>query len=134
MTTQPVIMPNPVPAGLPQTIESQGHSIANAPDGWYSGDAAAAQIIINSYSGSASELSWWQRQQQASLDALFDARFDLAKFIRGGTVTTITATNVGNFLAQITNNYRSLRASIAAATTVAAVQAIDVTTGWPANP
>jgi hypothetical protein len=71
---------------------------------------------------------------QATLDALFTANFDLAAFIRGGSAVGITATQVGTFLATIANNYRGLRASIAAASTVAAVQAINVAGGWPGNP
>jgi hypothetical protein len=73
-------------------------------------------------------------QKQTALDALFDANFDLAKFIRGGTATTITAANVGTFLATITNNYRSLRAQIAAASTLATLNAININSGWPSNP
>ena len=60
--------------------------------------------------------------------------FDLAKFIRGGTATGITAAQVGTFLATITNNYRTLRASIANAANVAAVNAVNIAAGWPANP
>ena len=102
---------------------------------WFTdGDPTAVQNYLNSYVGGPDELAYYRSAQQALLDAEFDQHFDLAKFIRGGTVTTVTATNVGNFLAQITNNYRSLRAQIAAAATVAAVQAINIASGWPSNP
>ena len=134
MTTQSVTMPGTIPAGMCEAIEFAGHSIVNTPAGWFADNAAAVQAIINAFSGSANELQYWQRLWQTKLDAEFDANFDLAKFIRGGTVTTVTAANVGNFLAQITNNYRSLRAQIAAAATVAAVQAINIASGWPSNP
>jgi hypothetical protein len=70
----------------------------------------------------------------ADLDALLDNNFDLKAFIRAGTSSAVTAANVGTFLAQITNNYRSLRSQIAAATTVAQLQAIDINAGWPGNP
>lgn len=126
--------PSPVPAGLKETIEAQGHSVCAEPSGWLVDDVTAVQAIINAYSGGAGELTYWRNLWQTHLDAEFDQHFDLAKFIRGGTVTTVTATNVGSFLAQITNNYRSLRAQIAAAATVAAVQAISITSGWPSNP
>ena len=126
--------PSTVPVGLKEAIESSGHFVSAGPDGWSVDNVEAVQAIINGYSGGADELTYWKNLCQAKLDAEFDANFDLAKFIRGGTSTSITATNVGNFLAQITNNYRSLRASIANATTVAAVQAISITSGWPANP
>lgn len=72
--------------------------------------------------------------KQRSLDSLFDANFDLSKFIRGGTVANVTAANVGAFLAQITNNYRSIRASISGAADVAALNTINVNVGWPNNP
>lgn len=72
--------------------------------------------------------------KQAQLDAFFNAHFDLASFIRDGTVTTVTATQVGTFLATITNNYRTIRANKDAAGTIAAAMAIDVTAGWPSNP
>lgn len=105
-----------------------------SPDGLHVTDVPTVTAAFASFAGSASELSYWKTQQQAALDALFDANFDLAKFIRGGNATGITATNVGTFIATITNNYRTLRTSIAAAANVAAVQAINVNSGWPSNP
>ena len=71
---------------------------------------------------------------QANLDTFFDLNFDLKAFIRAGQNTAVTAAGVGNFLATITNNYRSLRAQINAATTVVQVQAININSGWPSNP
>lgn len=99
--------------------------------GWASLDNATAQGIIDT---PGQWLVAAKAQKQTVLDEQFDNKFDLAKFIRGGNSTTITANNVGTFLATITNNYRSLRASIAAAATVDAVVAIDLTAGWPGNP
>lgn len=75
-----------------------------------------------------------RRNKQELLDIQFQTRFDLIKFIQQGTATNVTGTQVGNFLASTTNNYRSLKASIATAATPAAVNAIDITAGWPANP
>jgi hypothetical protein len=72
--------------------------------------------------------------KQQALDSLFDARFDLTAFIREGTATNVTANNVGSFLAAITNNYRTLRAQIAAAASISVLNAIDITAGWPNNP
>lgn len=71
---------------------------------------------------------------QAALLALFTQNFNLQQFIINGTAATITATQVGTFLATITNNFRSLRASIAAATTVSQLNAININAGWPSNP
>lgn len=126
--------PAVAPAGLIETLEAAGHLVLRDPTGWLVDNAAAVQAVITGYSGSAGELTYWKAQRQAVLDDQFDQHFDLAKFIRGGTVTTVTAAQVGSFLATITNNYRSLRASIASASTVAAVQAINIAGGWPSNP
>jgi len=79
-------------------------------------------------------LSEGQAWLQAQLDDLLDNHFDLPKFIRAGTSTTVTATNVGTFLATIVDNYRTLRAQIAAATSFAQLNAININSGWPSNP
>lgn len=112
-----------------------GAIVLNEAGAWFTtGDPVAVQNWLNAYHGSSFELASAKAAKQALLDAEFDANFDLAKFIRAGTATNITAANVGTFLATITNNYRSLRAQIAAASTVAAVQAINIASGWPSNP
>lgn len=108
--------------------------ISFEPDGLNVADTASAQSFLSSYVGSATELAWNKQKKQIALDALFDANFDLAKFIRGGTATNITAANVGTFLATITNNYRSLRTSIASAADLTALNAININSGWPSNP
>jgi hypothetical protein len=126
---------NPNASGIIAAIEATGVGVEFGGNGYsITGDKATVQALIAGYAGSAAELAFHKAAKQTALDALFDAQFDLAKFIRAGTSTTITATNVGTFLATITNNYRSLRASIAAAGTAAAVDAINVAGGWPANP
>lgn len=133
-------IPNPVPDGLLAACENAltaaGFSplISFAPDGVHVSDVATVNSVLASYVGSASQLAFNKAQKQATLDALFDANFDLAKFIRGGTSTGITAANVGTFLATITNNYRSLRAQISAASTLATLNATNVNSGWPSNP
>lgn len=83
---------------------------------------------------SIAPVSEGQTDLQTQLDNLLDNNFDLVKFIRAGTSTTVTATNVGTFLATICDNYRTLRASIAAASTWAALNAININSGWPSNP
>ncbi len=139
LTSQITGYPN-LPLGIMDAVKSAllaagfSPNIAVSPNGISVSDVTTALNAFNSYSGSASELQFWKTKQQAALDAVFDANFDLAKFIRGGTITTITATNIGTFLATITNNYRTLRANIAAAASVAAVQAININSGWPSNP
>lgn len=124
----------PTPSSGILTQLSAVTSYCISPDGLEVGDITAAQNFLSSYVGSATEFSFNQTLKQAALDALFDSHFDLAKFIRGGTITTITAANVGTFLATIANNYRSLRAQIAAASSVAALNAININAGWPSNP
>lgn len=75
-----------------------------------------------------------QSDLQQALDNLFDANFDLKAFIRTGSSTSVTAAGVGTFLATICNNYRLLRASIAAATNLSQLNAISIISGWPGNP
>jgi hypothetical protein len=125
---------NTQPPGCIVSYTTQGHIAAQAPDGWHVDDATAFQNFVGAYPASPTELAWHKQNKQAALDTLFDANFVLTEFIRNGTVTTVTGANVGAFIAQISNNYRTLRASIAAATTVAQVQAININAGWPSNP
>lgn len=96
--------------------------------------AGSTQTQVDAAAATFFPIADYRAAKQAQLDALFDAKFDLAKFIRAGTATAVTAANIGTFLAQITNNYRTLRASIAGAASVSAVNAIDATSGWPSNP
>lgn len=79
-------------------------------------------------------IAWLRAEKQADFDSYFDASFDIKAYIRAGTVTTVTGTQAGNFLAAITDNYRTLRASIASAANASTLNAINYTTGWPANP
>lgn len=79
-------------------------------------------------------LGYAKAAKQAALDAFLDANFDFKAFIRAGTITTLTGAQVGTFIASISNNYRTIRANIAAAGTVGAVNAISINSGWPANP
>lgn len=132
----PVITSPPVsvPLGLKEAIEAAGHFVTSAPEGWIVDDAVAVQAIITGYVGSARELTFHKAAKQAALDEALDANFDLKAFIRAGTATGITGAQVGAFLAAILNNYRTLRASITAAATVAAVNAINIAGGWPTNP
>lgn len=78
---------------------------------------------------------WYAKmKKQSELDAYMDAHFDLVAFIRGGTVTNVTGAQSSAFLASTTNNYRTLRAAATAAANIAAVNAVNVASGWPANP
>lgn len=126
--------PAPVAGILENMTAANGGPCQHAPDGIHVSDVTLAQAYVSAYVGGAAELAWTKQRKQTALDALFDANFDLAKFIRAGTVTTITAANVGTFLATITNNYRSLRAQIAGAADLATLSAININSGWPGNP
>lgn len=100
-------------------------------DLYVSNDNATAQTIIDT------PIMWLAAakvRKQAALDDILDTRFDFKAFIRGGTIKTITGTQVGNFIATFENNWRTLRDAIAAAATTDAVIAINVESGWPANP
>ena len=79
-------------------------------------------------------LAYWKTQRQADNFAFLSTFFNFVNFIDGGTLTTLTGTQVGTFIASCANNYRTKKAAIAAATTSAQVLAIDVTTGYPSNP
>lgn len=79
-------------------------------------------------------LAYLKLQKQATLDVLFNTSFDLSDFIRAGSATGVTAANIGTFLATITANYRTLRASITSAQDVATLNAINLLGGWPNNP
>lgn len=120
--------------GLVPTLEAAGIIVTNGPNGWQVSDLAAAEAIVAGFANGAAELAYHKFQKQQALDDAFDQHFDLAKFIRGGTATNVTAVNVGTFLATITNNYRTLRTNISGAANVAAVDAINILSGWPANP
>lgn len=137
----PTLLPGwPVPSiGSRETLDAK---LANAkvstsimaPEGLFVGDTALATSTLAAYPGSADELNWHKQIKQAALDSYFDGNFDPSAFVRGGTVTNVTAAQAGNFTAQWTNNYRKLRSQISAGTTIAIVDAIDVTAGWPSNP
>lgn len=79
-------------------------------------------------------LPWCQTYQLAALLAYLQNYLNLANFVDGGSSTGVTGTNVGSFLASLTNNYRTKKQAIQNASTSAQVWAVDFTTGWPANP
>src|SRR5579859_7126010 len=81
---------------------SNGQTVTLAAGSTYAQCFAAYETIAPLAEGQA----WMQVQ----LDLLLDNNFDLKQFIRAGQLTTVTATNVGTFLATICDNYRTLRA------------------------
>lgn len=116
--------------GLPEALAAAGLRVIQKGGQWLASNAAGAQAIVNSYD----PLPWLKAKKQAALDAHFDAHFGLARFVREGNSTSVTATNVGNFLSAVTNRYRALRIAIATAADLATLTDIDVASGWPNNP
>lgn len=104
------------------------------PEGLWAGDVAFADNFLSTYVGSTTELEWHRTQLQAQLDTNLNNNFNLIAFIRAGTISTLTGTNVANFLANSSNNYRKLRDQISSATTIAQLQAVNINAGWPSNP
>lgn len=133
-------LPSPLPAGFAEACETALANagfptlIVRAPDGVHVSDVATVTKTISAYTGSAAELAYHKAQKQAALDDLLDNHFSEVAFIRNGIAINVTAAQEGAFKAGIKNNYRTIRAAIAAGTTVAIVNAIDATKGWPANP
>jgi hypothetical protein len=119
-----------------QALQTAGFApgVGIAPEGVYASDPNTVINTVNNYSGSAAQLTWNKNNKQRDLDNYLDTHFDLLAFIRDGTVTTTTGVNVSNFLSNTVNNYRILRNNISNAPNVGAVNAIDVTQGWPSNP
>jgi hypothetical protein len=119
----------------------EGDIVVNVVGGDTAPDAGPGQEVILDPTDSVNvgddmtAVLWYVRmRKQEDLDEYLDTNFDFTAFIRAGTVTTTTGTQVAAFIAANNNRYRVLRASIAAASTIAAINAIVVTTGWPANP
>jgi hypothetical protein len=105
----------------------------NIPTEFELGQVLAASISLLQVTTSTS-LAIQQALKQAQLDALLATKADTVGMVQGGQSSTTTGTGVANYLSASTNNYRSLRAQIAAATTAAQVQAININGGWPSNP
>jgi hypothetical protein len=102
--------------------------------GVHTPDTTATQATLNTYAGSSDELTYNQTVKQQALFDLVVAKYNLRELADLGTTTTMTGTQVGTYLAGVGNNYRSLKAQIKAAATVAAVNAININAGWPAYP
>lgn len=111
-------------------LDAAGIVIERRTDGLYCNNPVLADQIA----GAFDPFPYAKTRKQAALDKLLYDNFDFVKFIRAGSSTSITGNNIGNFLATITNNYRTKRAAITAATTQADLDAVNLATGWPNNP
>jgi hypothetical protein len=124
-----LLAPEKTLADCPPEIRSSCYEVADTVQcGWYRLDDGT---FVAERPKTLVEL---KALKQAALDELFDTRFDLSAFIREGTATNVTSNNVGSFLSTITNNYRTKRAQIASAADAAALDAINILSGWPNNP
>lgn len=94
---------------------------------------AQVQTAYVTYQGTWN-FALFQALQLAAAFAYMRDYVSMAALIDGGTSTSVTATQFGTFWASVANNYRTIKASIQAATTSAQVAAISITAGYPANP
>jgi hypothetical protein len=116
--------------GLHAAVRAAGYRIWNQSGQAMADNPQAVQAIIDAYD----PMPWLRARK---LDALKDAvreKVDLFGLMDGGSATNITATQFATFWATATNNYRSLKAQIAAAPDQATLAAISLGAGWPANP
>lgn len=116
--------------GLHEAIRAAGHQLWRENGSWFASNAVAVQAIINSFD----ELAYRKTKKIERLDAAADERISIIALIRAGAVTNVTGTQHAAFMAAATNNYRTIRAAINAATSIAEVEAVSLTSGWPANP
>jgi hypothetical protein len=131
--------PNP-PAGLIPACQTsldnagiKGQLFIN-PAGLRTPDISNTQNVLSTYTGSSTELTYAKDTRKKALFDLTDGQYDLRALADGNTAPTLTSTNVGQYLASVGNNYRTLKANINAAANVAAVNAININSGWPTYP
>jgi hypothetical protein len=131
--------PNPPPGLMPacqQSLINAGISgtVFFGPQGLNTPDVANTQVVLNTYVGSSTELTDNKDVRKKALFDLVDNFYDLRALADGSTKTTLSGNSVANFLGNVGNNYRLKKNAINAATTVAAVKAVDINAGWPAYP
>lgn len=131
--------PNP-PAGLmPACQKSLDDAGINGPlfinpQGLRTPDIANTTTVLNTFVGSATELTLAKDVRKKALFDLVDGQYDLRALADANTAPVLTSASVGGYLASVGNNYRSKKAAINAAANVAAVNAVDINAGWPAYP
>jgi len=131
--------PNPPEGLMPACQKSLDDAKINgalfiSPQGLHTPDVANTTAVLNSYVGGATELTYAKDTRKKALFDLVDGYYDLRALADGNTTTNLTANTVGSYLAVVGNNYRAKKADINAAATVAAVNAVDINTGWPPYP
>lgn len=112
--------------GLPSSVNSETEL----------GDVLASYILSNfpGMNVNSTVLTIQQDLRQAQLDLILVTNADMVTLVKAGQSTTLTGPGLSGFLATSTNNYRALRAQIAAAITPADVRAVPINSGWPNNP
>ena len=115
---------------LRDSIVAQGFRIWIENGQAFADDPVAVQAIINAFD----PLPTLKAAKLATLKAAVSARADMFGLMDSGSSTTVSATQFGTFWAAAINNYRVLKAQIAAAPDAATLAAINLGTGWPANP
>jgi len=124
-----------VQPGLVPAIEAAGVVVSCVGGVWCASDVPTAQAVMAGYA----PLAWLKSNYLKTgaldqLQAAASSAITLFNLIDGGTVTTLTGAQVAAFLAAVANNYRTLRAAIEAAPDATTLAAINIGTGWPANP
>jgi hypothetical protein len=131
--------PNPPQGLMPACQTSLNNAGINGalfigPQGLHTPDLANTNAVLSTYTGSATELTFTKDTRKKALYDLVDNYYDLRALADGNTTTNLSANTVGTYLANVGNNYRTKKAAINNAATVAAVNAVDINTGWPAYP
>ena len=116
--------------GLADAIRAAGHVLVLTDGVMLASNPAAVQAIIDGYS----PLAFLKAAKLATLKANVSARADMFGLMDSGSSTTVTSAQFSAFWASAINNYRTLKASIQNAPDVANLNAINLGTGWPANP
>lgn len=120
--------------GLHIAVRAAGHWLRQENGVWISSNDAAVQAMINSFDPMTYTRADPGAGKLKRLQEGFDARTSLFAIADAGAATTVTAAQFGAFCATAINNYRVKKAALLAATTQAELDAVDLTTGWPANP
>lgn len=116
--------------GLAAAIRDAGYFIVRQDGVMLASNPAAVQAIIDGYD----PLPTLKAEKLARLKEAVQARADLFGLMDSGSSTSVTATQFGQFWAAAINNYRNLKASIQAAPDAQTLTAINLGSGWPANP
>lgn len=99
----------PATTGLIETLSAQGFNLKITPAGLMADDAASVEAAAFSFSGSASELQWWQAQKLAALAAQYATLMGAGFVFNGHTYQIDSASQqqiaaMGSLAAQVLAN------------------------------